>query len=258
MNPAGLVLIERDGEVARVTLNRPQRHNSLVPELLERLEEILDREVAAWQPRALVLAGAGSSFSTGGDVSAFRAVPAGVRGRYARRIVGALHRVILRLLALPCPVIARVQGQVTGGAFGFVLASDLVAMARGAFIAPYYAEVGFAPDGGWTALLPERIGAARAGAIQFLNTHIEADEAVALGLATIAAGAGSLDAIVDGWLHTICSNSAQTITATRALLLTPERHDAIARGLERELERFVNLIEAEATDGGMKRFLETA
>jgi hypothetical protein len=100
---------------------------------------------------------------------------------YADHVVGGLNRAILRLAALPCPVIAQVQGALTGGALGLVLAADLVAMDRAAFIQPYYVRVGFAPDGGWTAMLPARIGARRARAIQLLNTRLSALRRAALG-----------------------------------------------------------------------------
>jgi 2-(1,2-epoxy-1,2-dihydrophenyl)acetyl-CoA isomerase len=78
-----------------------------------------------------VLRGAGRHFSTGGDVARFaEAVAAGEGRAYAERVVGGLNRAILRLAALPCPVIAQVQGALTGGALGLVLAADLVSMDR--------------------------------------------------------------------------------------------------------------------------------
>ncbi|MFX5937574.1 enoyl-CoA hydratase/isomerase family protein, partial [Acinetobacter baumannii] len=88
--------------------------------------------------------------------------PRGERRLYAAALIGALTAVILRLLDLPCPLITALAGPVTGGSCGLVFTADLVVMGPRAFIQPYYVDVGFAPDGGWTALLPERIGPARA------------------------------------------------------------------------------------------------
>jgi 2-(1,2-epoxy-1,2-dihydrophenyl)acetyl-CoA isomerase len=252
-----LILFQVADEVATLTLNRPARHNALVPELMAALNAALD-EVAALRPAALVLRGAGRSFSTGGDVAAFAALPRGERRAYAAGLVGALNQAILRLLALPCPVVAAVHGPVTGGSCGLVFASDLVAMGPRAFLQPYYVDVGFGPDGGWTALLPERIGAARAGAIQMLNRRIGPEEAVALSIAQAAPSADDFETTVTDWLDTVRAQIGPSLAATRALLMPPERLRAIADGLERERSHFLDLIETDETEAGMARFLARA
>ncbi|MCC6946650.1 MAG: enoyl-CoA hydratase/isomerase family protein [Bradyrhizobiaceae bacterium] len=252
-----LVLLEIENRVARITLNRPERHNSLVPDLLAQLNDAL-ANVRTQDLVALVLAGAGRSFSTGGDVAAFHAVPRGERRAYARALVGDLNRAILALIDMPFPVVARVHGPLTGGSLGLVLAADLVAMAKSAFIAPYYVNVGFSPDGGWTAMLPHRIGAAEARATQLLNRHVSAEEALALGLATQVAANGDIDAAIDGWIATLRTKAAGSVRATRALLLPPELRAAIEAGLQRELDRFLEEIDTEAAETGMAKFLAVA
>ena len=94
--------------------------------------------------------------------------------RFGDAIVSSLNRAILALRALPCPTVAAVNGPVTGGAIGLMLACDITLMCRDAFIQPYYARMGFAPDGGWTALLPERIGTARTASWLALDTRVSA------------------------------------------------------------------------------------
>ncbi|MDJ1160042.1 enoyl-CoA hydratase/isomerase family protein [Chelatococcus sp. SYSU_G07232] len=252
---APLVRVTVEDGIARVMLDRPARHNSLVPALMDALNEAL-ADLRRSDLTALVLAGAGRSFSTGGDVAAFAAVPRGERRAYAQTLVGGLNRAILALLDMPCPVIACVHGPVTGGSLGLVLAADLVAMAEGAFVAPYYVEVGFAPDGGWTAMLPARIGEAQARAIQLLNRHVTAAEAVALGIATVACPPEAIDSVVDGWTAALQAKAGTAVRATRALLMPPERRAAIAAGLEREREHFLRLIDEEAVEAGMRWFLD--
>ncbi|MBL8571476.1 MAG: enoyl-CoA hydratase/isomerase family protein [Phreatobacter sp.] len=251
------VLVDVVDGVATLTLNRPARHNALVPDLMDALNAALDG-LSSTPPAVLVLRGAGRSFSTGGDIVAFAGLPRGERRTYAARLVGALNEAILKLLALPCPVIAAVHGPVTGGSCGFVFASDLVVMGPRAFLQSYYVDVGFSPDGGWTALLPERIGPARAGAIQMLNRRIGADEALALGIAQAAPAANEFEAVIAGWLGTLRSKVAPSLAATRSLLMPPERLRAIADGLERERSRFLDLIETDETEAGMARFLARA
>lgn len=257
MTAEPLVLLEISNGVARITLNRPRRHNSLVPELIAELNGAL-AEVRKHDLAAVVLSGAGKSFSTGGDVAAFHAVPRGKRRVYAETLVGGLHEAILTLLDTPMPVIARVHGPVTGGSLGFVLAADLVAISSSAFIAPYYVDVGFSPDGGWTALLPERIGTARAREIQLLNRHISADAAVAYGIATEMVAVEQIDRVIEGWIDTIKTKVPSSLRATRALLLPPERRAEIAGKLRRELDCFLDQIESGEADAGMAKFLAVA
>ena len=257
MTPEPLVLLEIADDVARITLTRPQRHNSLVPELVVALNGAL-AEVRKHNPAALVLAGVGRSFSTGGDVTAFHAVPRGKRRAYAETLVGGLHEAILALLDMPMPVIARVHGPVTGGSLGLVLASDLVAISSSAFIAPYYVDVGFSPDGGWTALLPERIGAARAREIQLLNLHISAEAAVAYGIATKAVTAEHIDHVIDGWVEKLKTDTPGSVRATRALLLPTALRMEIAGKLRREFDCFLDQIESDEADAGMAKFLAVA
>lgn len=244
------------GKAAVLTLDRPERHNALVPELLEDLRAAIAASVADGAT-ALVLTGAGRSFSTGGDVGAFldaAGTPEGLDA-YGEQIVGALNAVILNLLSLSVPVIAKVNGPVTGGSVGLVLAADLVAIAETAFIQPYYSEVGFSPDGGWTALLPERIGAAKALEIQFLNRRIDAPEAAALGLATTVAPADALDGVVAGWLDALAMKSATSLAATRQLVWSEERKAGVAARLDAELASFRDLIARAETRRGMEAFV---
>lgn len=249
-----LVLLQRSGPVATLTLNRPDRHNALVPELMDALVEAI-AGLAKEPPSVLVLRGAGRSFSTGGDVAAFAALPRGARRHYAAGLVGCLNAAILALLDLPCPVIARLHGPVTGGSCGLIFASDLVAMGPRAFLQPYYVDVGFSPDGGWTALLPERIGSARAGAVQLLNRRIGPEEALELGLAQAVSDEGGIDTVIETWTATLAGKVGPSLAATRALLMSPERRRSIAESLERERQSFLDLIETDETEAGMARFL---
>lgn len=253
------VLVEHCGAIMRLTLNRPKRHNALGSELIDGLRHAV-QEIKTVAPAVVVIAGAGRSFSTGGDVAAFLA-EAEAEGSndavvdYAQVVVGALHDTILGLLCLDMPVIARVQGAVTGGSAGLVLAADMVAMTEDAFLQPWYAEVGFGPDGGWTALLPDRIGTARAIATQALNRRIGAMEALGLGLATAVVASASLDATVDGWADQIAGRSGHSLTAAKRGIWDADRLAAVRKRLDAERARFVDLIARPETIAGMQRFL---
>ena len=239
--------------VARLTLDRPARHNSLVPELLDDLRAAIEAVRDDARVAVVVLAGAGRSFSTGGDVGAFAEADAEIAA-YGERIVGLLNECILALYDLPKPLIARVHGPLTGGSLGLVLAADLVAMTPEAFIAPYYVEVGFSPDGGWSALLPERIGSARTAAIQLLNRHVDAAEAERLGLATAVVPAQELDRRIAEWAATLRGKEPGGLRAAKASLLPPGRRQAIAEALEAERRAFVEAVQRPETRDGVARF----
>ncbi len=176
-----MVKLQRHGAVAILSLNRPERHNALVPELLNDLLAALEDETCQ-QASALVLRAEGVSFSTGGDLLGFQQHRDTI-GEYAYELVGLLNRVILALYEHPVPIVCAVQGQVTGGSLGLLLASDCVTMHRRVTITPWYGVVGFSPDGGWTALLPDIIG--RQQTMQWLasNTCCDANDCLAKGLA---------------------------------------------------------------------------
>ncbi|MEO1252879.1 MAG: enoyl-CoA hydratase/isomerase family protein [Pseudomonadota bacterium] len=249
-----LATLEASDGVARITLNHPQRRNSLTPALLEALNgrlDVIDPEGLT----AIVIAGGGESFSSGGDVAEFAAREGDALTDYADRTVSLLNSAILKLLAAPVPVIARLQGFVTGGAAGFVFAADTVAMADDAYIAPYYSVVGFAPDGGWTAILPDLIGSARACEIQFSNRKISADEAKALGIAMHVVPAARLDDKIDEIVADLHRKSSASLARTKRLIWSEQRLQRVKAGLEMERRTFVEQITTRDARERMAAFL---
>jgi 2-(1,2-epoxy-1,2-dihydrophenyl)acetyl-CoA isomerase len=146
------VLLEKSGTIATLTLNRPERHNSLIPELLEQLLTHLETIDSSPDVRVVIQKANGRSFSTGGDVLEFYNHWQEITV-YANNLLGLLNSVIEGLMNLSVPVIAAVHSIVTGGSLGLVLAADIIIVTPNTSFTPYYAEVGFSPDGGWTAIL---------------------------------------------------------------------------------------------------------
>ena len=248
-----LVQIELHEAVAILTLNRPERHNSLVPELLEELLARLAQIEAAPDVRAVVLQANGRSFSTGGDVAGVVAHLDTLEA-YARRIVGLLNETILALLQLPAPVVAAVQGIVTGGSLGLVLGCDLVLVGPQATFTPYYSVVGFSPDGGWTAMLPALVGPKRAAAILMQNRSISAEEALAWGLADRIVAADTLPAAALEAARDIAAKKWGSIRHTKRLLFGSQGD--VARRLEEERVRFAQQIITPEARQGMAAFLD--
>lgn len=250
-----LAPLELSGGHARITLTRARRHNALVPELLADLRGSI-AAAAAVEPFALVLASSARSFSIGGDIAGFLAHSGSADGlaAYSADLVGELNEAILDLLRFPAPVLAAVNGPVTGGSLGLVLASDLVAADPAAFFQPYYVEMGFAPDGGWTALLPERIGTGAALAVQLLNRKLSAEEAHRHGLVTTLSPAGAVDGVIQDWLAALAAKDPRSLAATRAGVWSAPRVAGIAEALERERQSFLSLVTHPDTLDRMQRF----
>lgn len=248
-----LVLSDRTGPVAILTLNRPERHNSLVPSLLEELLVALDGIQAEPALRAVILQANGRSFSTGGDVGGFRQHMDTLE-TYAHNIVGLLNQVILAMVRLPMPVVAAVHGIVTGGSMGLVLGSDVVLVAPQASFTPYYCVVGFSPDGGWTAMLPSSIGPKRAAEVLLRNLTITAEQAVAWGLASRVVPIESIHDEALSVAQEIAANKPRSIGHSKRLLASA-RGDIVAR-LEAERARFVTQIGTEEARQGITAFLQ--
>lgn len=242
-----LVFHEQSGPITILTLNRPERHNSLVPALLEGL--LGQIECAGAQPDlgAVILQANGRSFSTGGDMAGFYKHLDHI-DVYAQKLVGQLNQVILALVTLPAPVVAAVHGTVTGGSLGLVLAADTVLLAPEASFTPYYSIVGFSPDGGWTAMLPAVIGAKRTADILMHNRTITAEQAVAWGLAGRIVPVEQIrqQALADA--EAIANKKSGSLRHTKRLLAAGDGD--LAERLERERARFVQQITtAEARQG---------
>lgn len=247
-----LATLRVDAPVATLSLNRPERHNSLVPGLLDAIMAAVDEAEAREDVRALLLRAEGGSFSTGGDLQGFLDHWDADIAAYADRVVGGLNRTILALRASPLPVIAAVHGWVTGGSLGLLLAADMVLVDDTARLAPFYCEVGFAPDGGWSALLPERVGEGRALAAQMTNAIWGPDELMGLGLAQQRVGRGDLAGAAMKAARRIAGKAPTTVRATKA---NRQRLSDWARALDVERERFVETIQAPGVREGVEAFV---
>ncbi|HSM30482.1 MAG TPA: enoyl-CoA hydratase/isomerase family protein [Woeseiaceae bacterium] len=248
-----LVLTRIDGPVATLTLNRPDRHNSLVPELLREFGDALARCESQPDVGVLVVRAAGRSFSTGGDLRGFREHEAEI-AQYAHEVVGLLNDVIIGLYDCRVPVVTVVNGQVTGGAIGFVLASDVVLVTERASFTPYYVEAGFSPDGGWATLLPDIIGGTRARTVQLLNQTITAGQALDWGLATAYADSSGQEQAVAELCGQILGKKPGSMSCTRSLL----RPRDLESRLERERKRFVEQIATDEAKAGIRAWLGDA
>jgi 2-(1,2-epoxy-1,2-dihydrophenyl)acetyl-CoA isomerase len=177
----GPALLELKGDVALLTLNRPDSANGLNIEMLEGIRTCL-RSCIDPRVRVVLLSGRGANFCAGGDVHAFAAQGAALP-QYIRRATGLLQEVIAALIHLDAPVIAAVHGYAAGGGgLGLVCACDLVFAAKSAKFLAGATRVGMAPDAGLSVTLPRLVGARKAAEFLLSNSTWTADEALTHGL----------------------------------------------------------------------------
>ncbi|MCC6006079.1 MAG: enoyl-CoA hydratase/isomerase family protein [Rhodobacteraceae bacterium] len=235
--------------VARLVIDRPQERNRLGLAQIEALASILG-EMTRDPPAVLVLSGAGGRFPPGLDpAEAYDAMRGGQMARWAARMADGLGAVLLGLLGLPCPVIAQVEGRCDGGVLGLILGADLVAFSGGASLSPVEPGLGPVPCG-WSTLLAERIGAARAAGWLARAAALSGHEALGWGLADAVADTQHAPAaLAEAWADAIMARDASGIGAMRTMLRGAVARERVAAGLAAERQVLLDQLarpEAEA------------
>jgi len=182
------LLFERQGGVATLTLNRPEARNALTTGLFLEMERVLLEVEKDDAVRAVVLTGAGGSFSAGADLKPVskeerrRSEAPSFPGDAGGDILERGNRCILRLRELAKPVLGSINGDAVGIGCSLALATDLRIASDAARFGVVFSRIGLAPDGGASHLLRELVGTAKALELLFTGDLIEAGEALRLGL----------------------------------------------------------------------------
>src|SRR5947199_2581294 len=172
------ILVESFAGYRRITLNRPERLNALTVEMAAVLHAALDEAEADKSCRALLLTGAGRGFCAGQDLTEI----VGAAPSDLTRLLEHYHPLILKIRALPIPVVCAVNGVAAGAGANLALAGDIVLAARSASFVQAFARFGLVPDCGGTWFLPRLVGTARARALALLAEPLPAETAAEWGL----------------------------------------------------------------------------
>jgi 2-(1,2-epoxy-1,2-dihydrophenyl)acetyl-CoA isomerase len=172
------VRFEKEGAVAVLTLDRPERLNAMADPMWDALHEHLGTIALDDEVRCVILTGAGRAFCSGGDVTGMAQsdiVSGRVRSKKRHRTIQAPH-------TLEKPVIAAVRGPVYGIGNALALACDLIVASDTAKFSMAFKKVGVVPDGGAIFFLTQYLGIARAKDLVYTARVVTADEAQKLGL----------------------------------------------------------------------------
>ncbi|MCE6998789.1 enoyl-CoA hydratase-related protein [Saccharothrix sp. S26] len=251
MDYSTLLIDDRDG-VTTVTVSRPAARNALNARVLTELAHFLSGLVAGPAPRGVILTGApGPAFVAGADIREMAVMTPEEGERFG--MLG--QRVTTLLEELPCPVVACVDGYALGGGCEVVLACDFAyATERSVFGQPEVV-LGLIPGFGGCVRLQRLVGPAVARELIYTGRHVDAPEALRLGLVTaVFAGRDEMLAAARGVLGRIADNSATAVSLAKAAL-NASRGTTVAAGLAFELDAFREAFTSDDMREGTAAFL---
>lgn len=173
------ITFEINGQVAFITLNRPDKLNSFDREMALTLGNRLDECGSLHEVRAVLITGAGRAFSAGQDLAEI----VGPNAIGMDKIISEQYNpIVTRIRNLPKPVVAAVNGVAAGAGANLALCCDIVVAARSASFIQAFSRIGLIPDTGGTWFLPRLVGWQKAMGIAMMGDKIGATEAEKLGM----------------------------------------------------------------------------
>jgi 2-(1,2-epoxy-1,2-dihydrophenyl)acetyl-CoA isomerase len=176
------VLVERDGGVTIITLNRPDRLNSFTVDMHGALRGALDQVARDAVCRAILLTGAGRGFCAGQDLSDRAVAPGKERRDLGESLEDRYNPLVRQMRAMPKPIIVAVNGVAAGAGANLALHGDIVLAAKSAKFIQSFAKIGLMPDSGGTWTLTHLLGEARAKGLAMLAEPLTAEQAAQWGL----------------------------------------------------------------------------
>jgi len=255
MMTQGTLLIAKDPatHVATITINRPDRLNTLTPEFFEDFDRALGELRADETVRCLMIIGSGDrAFSAGADLTSFTEVSKAFKvWRSSRRS----QEVFLRLANFPKPTVAAINGHCFGGGLELALACDFRIAAKRARLGQTEVNLGLVPGAGGSQRLVRILGQAKAKELVMLGSRLTADEAASLGLLTKAVENEAFAAEVRGFSERLAKQAPIAIRLAK-VLLNRATDTPIDASLEMEAMAFGLVTSSEDVFEGLQAFLE--
>jgi 2-(1,2-epoxy-1,2-dihydrophenyl)acetyl-CoA isomerase len=254
--PETPVLLEtREGSIATLMMNRPERLNALNNELSTALNEAITRIASDETVHVVILTGAGRAFCAGGDLAVIGAGRARGKADELAPILRSGMQAVLKLRTMPQPVIAAVNGPAAGAGMNLALAADIRIAVEEAVFGQNFAKVGLFPDYGGTYLLPQLVGPAKAAELFYTGDMIDAKTALRLGIVNHVYPADRFPAEVQSLAARIAVGPQLAIRAIKQTIFARE-HEALEQALEREVEHQLKCFHSQDCDEGIRAFLE--
>lgn len=249
---AGLVKVNIEKGVARITLARPEAGNAMSGALVEDLVGACERIAGDPAVRAVLIASEGKNFCVGGDINDF--AKSDDPGARIERVANRLHDGIGILAGLDAPVVIAVHGAAAGAGLSLAALGDIVVAAESAYFAFAYTGIGLTSDGGATWTLPRVIGLRRTQELAFLNRRLSAAEAESWGLVTRVVPDDSLEAEALAIAAQLAQGPTRAFGGVRRLL--DQGHTSTLREqLNAEAKAIGSALRTADAQGAVKAFL---
>jgi 2-(1,2-epoxy-1,2-dihydrophenyl)acetyl-CoA isomerase len=261
------LILEREGPVAIITLNRPDAGNSFDFRLMEEVDAVL-REVAKDKSvRAVILTGAGKYFSTGINLSMFTDAKGMVEkdGGVEDKITddedqtygkGTPVAAVIRIRSMSKPVIAAINGPAVGAALSIVLGCDIRIASDKARFSMIFVKRGIAPDTGGSFTLPRAVGLAKACEMALTGDMIDAAEAERIGLVNRVVPHDDLMKTAKELATKIAKNPPLAVAMAKADIYKAMEEKDIIKQMKREEKTQEVLINTEDFMEAASAFLE--
>jgi 2-(1,2-epoxy-1,2-dihydrophenyl)acetyl-CoA isomerase len=245
--------LDRDGAVATLTMNRPERRNALNQALDRDLRAALDVVASDDAVRAVVLRGAGAGFCAGADLTVLQQVtdPKDVY----EHIMTRYWPIVEHLVTMKKPMIAAVNGMAAGAGCALALACDLRVMADDAHLMMAFSNIGFVPDSGASWLFVRQVGYSRAFELAAEATPIPADRCLHLGLANRVVPAAELQDAAARWAHKLAQRPTLALGLTKQALHAAQEQSLEAT-VETEAQLQMRAVTSHDHREGVQAFLE--
>ncbi len=223
--------IDREGGLARLTFIQPARGNPIDGTFCAEFCDVANELSSDSSVRAVLVTAEGKNFSFGGDIAMFLRgldnLPAQIR-----RWTADLHVGIARMQRMDAPIVAAVQGICAGGMAGMIAGADIIVAETGTRFVSAYAGIGYCCDAGSSVMLSRRMGLSRARKYLLLNETLDAQTALAAGLADEVLAADALAARAEAIAFQLAAGPTIAYGEIRRLLVS-----AASEPLDAQLER---------------------
>ena len=223
------IILEKEGRIATLTLNRPEAMNSMNDVMMKELAESLEALKEDTSVQVLLIKGEGRAFSAGGDIKAMldteNPFDIGDAMDYLSRIAKTLY-------TLPQITIASVHGAAAGLGFSLVLGCDIIITEEKSKLAMNFIGIGLVPDGGGHFFLKERVGIPKAKELMWSGQLLTGIEAQKLGLVDEVATDGLVHVTANAYAQKLLQSPIAAMIASKEIL-----HATQVKELELVLEK---------------------
>ena len=234
------VLFKKEGDIAIVTLNRPEKYNAVNDDLVDGINESIAKVQKDDSIRAMVITGAGKGFCSGADMNTFGNITPEEGRTYLTNTYGPLMR---NLTTLKKPIIAAINGTAAGVGASIALACDFRVMSENSGLLYAFINIGLGPDGGASWLLARQVGYSRALQIAVEGEKIKGEECHRLGLTNKLVENDAIVSTAIDWAHRIAKLPTLAVGITKEDMfhaMDNDLYSTIAFEAERQTAAFAS------------------